>query len=248
MSAASQASASSNERQVLERALAELQATASLFGTACIHDARVRMRYANDIAQTSKELREAVSAGSMSAQDAADRASALRNEIMGLARRRGSPVARAYANQLKSQGRSLPELVEKYAQRLYGQPFASLSAGRQAGVYQQIIRSAGRPDPAVMQLAERVGTAGRRVLLVSLAVAVYEITKSDNKPREVIRQGALIGAGTAGGWAAGAAVLATGVCAATAPVCVTVAALVGSLIAAYGLDTGFGELYPKASR
>lgn len=206
------------------------------------------MRYAHDIAASSTELREAVRAGRLSALEATEQAVAMRNQIMDLARRRSSPTARVYATRLKMVGRSLSELTEKYARRLYGNGFSALSAERQASVYLEILRAAGRPDPGVMRLAERLGQAGRRVLLVSFAIAVYEVVQADDKPREIARQGSLAAAGVVGGWAAGTTAVAIGACAATAPVCVGVVVFAGAVLAAYGADAGFSVLYPRPTR
>jgi len=242
------ASPTSGGTRTLEEALAGLQGTASQFGALCINDARARLQYARDIAVVSDELRVAVNAGHISVSDAAAQAVALRNRIMDLARRRSSPTARAYAMRLKRDGRGISELSEKYAQRLYSSTFSDLSEGRQASVFKEIIRASGRPDEGVMRLAHQLGRAGRRLLLVSLAVAVYDVVETDDKPREVIRQSALAGAGLIGGLAAGSAAVAAGVCAATAPVCVGAVTFVGGLVATYGTDAGFGSLYPRPTR
>jgi len=242
------ASPTSGDKRALEEALAGLQGTASQFGATCINDARARLQYARDIAAVPGELRAAIDAGRMSVSDAATQAAALRNRIMELARHRSSPTARAYAMRLKRDGRSVAELSEKYARRLYGNTFSALSAERQASVFKEIIRASGRPDEGVMRLAQRLGRAGRRMLLVSLAVAVYDVAEADDKPRETMRQGALAGAGIIGGWAAGSAAAVVGVCAATAPVCVGAIAFVGGLLATYGAEASFGSLYPRPTR
>lgn len=241
-------SPASSDNRALEEALAGLQGTASQFGATCINDARARLQYARDIAAVPGELRAAIDAGRVSVSDAAAQAVALRNRIMELARRRSSPTARAYAMRLKREGRSVSELSEKYAQRLYGDTFSALSERRQASVFKEIIQASSRPDEGVMRLAKQLGRAGRRLLLVSLAVAVYDVAEAGDKPREVIRQGALAGAGVIGGWTVGSAAVATGVCAATAPVCVGAMMFVGGLLATYGADSGLGTLYPHPTR
>jgi hypothetical protein len=242
------AAPASGDKRALEEALAGLQGTASQFGATCINDARARLQYARDIAAVPGELRAAIDAGRISVSDAAAQASALRNRIMELARRRSSPTARAYAMRLKREGRSVSELSEKYAKRLYDSLFSALSEQRQASVFKEIIQASGRPDEGVMRLAQQLGRAGRRLLLVSLGVAVYDVVEADDKPREVMRQGVLAGAGLIGGWAAGGAAVAVGVCAATAPVCVGAIAFVGGLLATYGAEASFGSLYPRPTR
>ncbi|WP_157643721.1 hypothetical protein [Burkholderia ubonensis] len=235
----------SGDSKSLEIALAELQATAAQFSATCISDARARTRYAKDIAAAANEFRLAAYSGRLSMRDAAEQARAMRNQIMELSRLRSSPVIRAYATRIKGKGRSLSFLAEKYAQVRYSIPFGALSEQQQASVYADIIRASGRPDQNIMKLAEKMGRAGRRALLVSLAIAAYEVAESDNKPREVARQGTLAGAGMVGGWATGAAAVAGGLCAATAPVCVAVVGFVGGMLAAYGADAAFGTLYPR---
>lgn len=235
----------SNDHRVLERALANLQATASNFAATCIRDAKVRAQYAKDIQSISREFTSAVQTGRLSAKTAAEQANALRNQIMDLARLRSSPTGRAYAMRLKQQGKTLGELGKKDAGRLFRKPFALLSETEHAAVYAEIVAAGGRADPAVMALSSTLGKIGRRLFLVSLAVAAYEIYEAEDKPREVARQSVLAGAGIAGGLAGGAGAVSAGVCAATAPVCVGVAALVGGLLFAFGADLTFGTIYPR---
>ncbi|WP_341678401.1 hypothetical protein [Niveibacterium sp. SC-1] len=232
----------------LDRALGELQATAANFAAICIKDARVRAQYAHDIQAVSREFTNAVLSDRLSAKAAAEQVNALRNQIMDLARLQSSPLGRAYAAKLKQRGLSLGELAEKYASRLYQRPFSALSESQQAGVYAEIVAAGGRADPSVMALSRTLGVVGRRLFLVSLAVAVYEIHEAEDKPREVARQGVLAGAGLVGGLAGGLGAVATGACAATAPVCVTLATLVGGMLLAFGADVAFGTVYPQGWR
>ena len=230
---------------VLQRALSELQATASNFAASCIRDAGVRAQYARDIHAVSHEFVAEVRAGRLTAKAAAEQVNVLRNRIMDLSRLRSSPTGRAYAMRLKGQGRTLAELTEKYAGRLFRKPFAALSEAQQAAVYFEIVSAGGRADPAVMGLSKTLGKIGRRLFLVALAVAVYEIHEAEDKPREVLRQGMLAGGGVIGGMVGGAGAVAVGVCAATAPVCVGVAALIGGLLFSFGADLGVDTFYPR---
>lgn len=54
-------------------------------------------------------------------------------------------------------------------------------------MYAEIVASAGRGDERVIALAKKLGRIGKRVLLISLAVASYEIYAAEDKPREVAR-------------------------------------------------------------
>ncbi|MCW7538419.1 hypothetical protein OOT46_11265 [Aquabacterium sp. A7-Y] len=234
-----------NDQQLLQRALAELHATAANFANVCITDARVRAQYVTDSVAASKEIAQAVQAGKMTAKAGAELAQEMRNEIMELSRLRSSPVGRAYAKKLKLSGKTLGELADKYAKDLFKKAFAELGEAQQARVYTEIVNAAGRPNPSVIAKAKFIGKIGQRLVLVSLAVAIYEIYEAEDKPREIARQSVIAGAGVAGGAAVGAGAVATGVCAATAPVCVGVAVLIGGLLFATGADLTFGTLYPS---
>ena len=238
----------SEKQYYVQKALAELQITAANFATMCINDAEVRRQYTHDTASAAAEIRLAVQSGRLSPKDAAELANKMRNELLELSRGRSSPAARAYAMQLKKDGLPMGKLAERYAQRMFGKSFASLSESQQAGVYTEIVNAAGRGNQAVAAFAKALGKAGQRLLIVSVAVAIYEIWESEDKTREAARQGSLAAAGIAGGWAVGAGVVAVGVCAATAPICVGVAALIGGMLFAAGTDLAFNTMYPVPTR
>ena len=240
--------ASETDHWQLQTALDALQATATNFSAMCINDSKVRVQYMRDISAIATEFQQAVQSGRLSPSEAAAGAQKLRNQILELSRLRSSPTGRAYATQLKKHGRTFAELTEKWAQNLFKRPFGALSEAQQASVYLEVIKAAGRADQNVAALARTLGKVGQRLLLVSLAIAVYDISMAEDKPHEVARQGALAAAGVAGGWALGAGAVATGVCVATAPVCVGAAALIGGLLFAFGADLAFGTVYPRPGR
>lgn len=237
------AGAMQNDQRAFSAALASLQGTAANFAAHCIQDARVREQYLRDIQKMSAEFSRAVETGQMTPKEAATLASQMRNEILDLSRLRNSPVGKAYAEKLKPKGRTMSYLTDHYATKMFQQPFESLSEGQQASVFKEMVQSSGRDRGGVSGIAKTLGVAGKRVLFVSFAVAAYEIYEAEDKPTETMRQGAISAAGIAGGWGAGAAVVAAGVCAATAPVCVGVAAIVGGILASVGTDLLFGTMY-----
>lgn len=232
----------------LDHALFQLYAATSHFAAAAIHDSRMRAQYQRDVGEMAREFKAAVDTGQLSARAAAEQAHAMRNSILEGMRARTSPTTRAYASRLKPAGLTLAELEDKYAVEKFKKSFSQLSPHQQNAVYGNIIDSAGKPNSRVTNQAKWLGRAGRRVMVVSFAVAVYEVAKADDKPLEMMRQGTLAGAGIAGGLAAGSAVVAFGLCAATAPVCVGVMALAGSMLAAYGADTAWGSIYQQVHR
>jgi hypothetical protein len=125
---------------------------------------------------------------------------------------------------------------------------SSLGQAEQATVWLRIIEGAGTDRPSASLLAKRLGTVGRRLLLVSVAIGLYEVYEAEDKPREIARQGTLVTAGAVGGWAVGAGAVGIGVCAAAAPVCVGSAALIGGILVAFGSDLAFGTFYPRPVR
>lgn len=236
------------DEQALNKALDGLQSTASYFGSTAIREAKVRFQYMRDIADAISEIKFKVKSGQLSTVEAANVAQLMRNEILDLSRLRSSSIGRAYAMSIKKGGRTMADLTEKYATDLFKKPFVALSEVQRSGVFAEIISAAGRPDLRVAALGKMAGKMGKRLLLVSLAIAVYEINDAEDKVRETARQGALAAAGIAGGSAAGAGAVAVGVCAATAPVCVSVAALIGAILFSVGADLTFGTIYPRPSK
>ncbi len=77
--------------------------------------------------------------------------------------------------------------------------------------------------------------AGRGLLFISLALSVYTVVNSDNKPRAIAREATVTGAGVLGGIAGGG--LAGLACGPGAPVCVTVGAFIGGALAAFGVSS-----------
>ena len=69
--------------------------------------------------------------------------------------------------------------MEHYATKLHGKPFAELTATEQDAVFLQIVKAAGRPNPKWTARAALFGKVGKGLLIVSLAIAVYNIASSD---------------------------------------------------------------------
>lgn len=235
----------SGEMQELQRALDALQATAAHFGTSAEIDARVRLNYQALTRKAATEILDAVRRGEMTASQGAAQAQTLRNAAMDTMRARTSPTVLAYAKSLKETGKTLPQLCEKYAAELFRKPFAALTEAEQASVWLRIITKSGQPNAAINAQAQGLRYAGRALLVLSLAIAIADIVDAENKPREVAHQGALLAAGTAGGFVAGSGAVAFGVCAATAPVCVGAAAIIGAMALAFGTDWAFSSLWPQ---
>jgi hypothetical protein len=156
----------------------------------------------------------------------------MRNALLSAARLHNSDLGRAVSEAEKAAGVTFAELIERYAGRLFRQPFAQLTAAQQDQVFAEIIRATGRPNLRYTTLARNLGRVGKGLFIVSLAFASYEIVRSDRPGRESARQGVGIGAGIGGSIAGGA--LAGLACGPGAPICVGIAPLWAELHSPWG--------------
>lgn len=107
--------------------LAALESAAANFGIRFIPDAKVRVEYNMKAKQFSAEILAEVQGGKLSIAAGAVRASELRNVLMDAMRGQTSEIAQAYAIKHKVLGRTLPDLQEKYARKLFGIGFSELA-------------------------------------------------------------------------------------------------------------------------
>lgn len=226
----------------LQRALSAFEAEAVNFARRFIPDHTVRQQYVAKIRQMSDSILDEVRRGLITAEQGQSLAHQLRNEILATTRGASSDVGRAWAEALKAQGRTLAELQERYAAQLFRRAFDTLNEAERNQVFLRIIEASGRARPSVLVTSTRLARLSRSLLFVTAAIAVYEVTTSDNPGREAVKQGSVVGAGLAGGALAGAA--ATGlVCGPGAPVCVGLIVFIGGGLAAVGMDIGFDHFF-----
>jgi hypothetical protein len=224
------------DQALFQHAMDELQATVANAGGHLVIDSEGRRLYTRMIAEMSDDLKRQVAAGRLTWREAAVQAQETRNTIMEFVRARTTPVGRARAEALKKVGKTLDELVEHYARQLYGAKaeFGTLTVAQQNQVYAEIVASAGRSRESVTIAMQRMSRAGKGLLILSLAMSVYVVATADDKVDAAKHEGAATLAGIGGGIAGGAA--AGLVCGPGAPVCVTVGAVVGGALAAFGVD------------
>ena len=225
-----------DDRSAFESAIQALEAEAANAGVHLTIDSVARRLYTTQIRAMADALRTDVEAGRLTWAQAAKQAQETRNAIMELMRGRSTPVGRAMAEQLKREGRTLNELIARKTQSLFGNDamFTRLSPQQQNAVYAEIVRSAGRSNPRVTGVMSKLSRAGRGLIVLSLALSVYNVATAEDKVDATKREVAVTGAGIAGGIAGGA--LAGLACGPGAPVCVTVGAFVGGALAAFGID------------
>lgn len=227
------------ERSYFDRVIETVRADVTAAAAMATNDAQVRALYQREITNMARMLEQDVAAGRLTWRQAADQAMTARNDVMDMLRGRTSPVGRALAQQMKSQGLNRQTLLMKYTERLFGKgrAFSSLSATEQAQVYGEIVRASGRSNPRVNATLTRVSRVGRGLIVLSLGVSIYNIAVADDPGAQAVEEGAVLGGGIAGGVAGGAA--AGLLCGPGAPVCSTVGAFVGGALGAFGVSLFF---------
>lgn len=109
-----------------------------------------------------------------------------------------------------------------------------LSAAEKQLVFFKIVESSGESNDGVSEMVRKVSTAGRGLLVLSLAWTVYTVVAAEDHVEALKKEAALAGAGIAGGVSGGA--LAGLACGPGSPVCVAVGAFVGGALAAFPVD------------
>ena len=232
-----------SDRQHLQDALDALDSTALPLGLRGMQDAEARSFYRRAIRDAVAEIRAEVERGDLTPEQGAARARDVRNEIMELTRTRSSDIGRALAERLKQQGKTLEELTERYAQRLFSKPGAALTEAERGGVMREIIAAAARDNPRVSGMLRFLGPASRGLVALTVGLAILDVYRSPDRPREALHQGVPAGSGTLGSYAAGA-LGASLVCGPGAPVCVGIFVIVGGVGFTLGADFFWRRLQP----
>ena len=222
------------DRQRFEDLIRGFEAQIASVGAHLEIDTSARKAYARQIKAMADELRTQAQRGRISWAQAAQQAQETRNTVMEIIRGRSTPVGRALAESLKQEGRTLNELIARKTLQLHGPEavFEKLSVSQQNKVYGEIVKSAGRSNPRITATMRRLSFAGRGLIVISIAISVYTVATAEDKVDAAKREAAVTGAGIGGGIAGGA--VAGLACGPGAPVCVTVGAFVGGVLAAIG--------------
>lgn len=225
-----------SDQDIFERAIRALEAEIANIGTHATIDGQARQAYARQIRLMADELRTEARSGRITWKQAAEQAEEARNLIMNMIRGRSTPVGRALAQQIKSEGKTLNELIGRKTQQLFGRgaKFQALTNSQQQAVYGAIVESAGKSNPKVSATMHRLSNAGKGLIVLSLGLSIYRIAIAEDKVDAVAQEAAITGAGIGGGMAGGA--IAGLACGPGAPVCVGVGAFVGGALAAFGVS------------
>ncbi|MEN6082905.1 hypothetical protein [Chromobacterium piscinae] len=219
----------------LVKSLDALKAVAARFSTDVISDASVRVSYQSNIGRMALAVLEKVNAGEMTAKEGMEFASEMRNKIMMEHRAVTSAQGLAAAEAYKKTGKTQAELFDKYSNELFGKKFETLSAKDKSKVYYAIVESSSRSSKDFNTKIRKLKVMGRVGWIVTATLAAHAIATAENKKKEAIKQGGIIGGGMIGG--AGAGLLVSPICGPGAPFCATAVVLVGGLVGGFAASS-----------
>lgn len=235
-----QKSANTHDLTALNAALTSMKATAGNFAVRFINDAQVRKQYVEAVDAYANKVLKEVASGQLTPEQGAKSANSMRNQIMEAARLRTSDVGKARAKDLKPTGLTLDDLKEKYSKKLFGKNFSSLAQTEKNLVALEIVKASGRANPQVTAGSRALGKLGKGLGVLSLGVAVYNVSVAEDKAEAVAKEGVSFGGGIVGGAAGGAAAgLLFGP---AAPVAVPIGVFVGGVLGALGAEITFDWL------
>ena len=221
-------------------AIRAFESQALAYANRFIPDAKVRSEYISKAQGYSRSTRELYDSGKVTAQQAAEIAHGMRNEVMELARAKTSSMGQSVAIILKDKGIPLEELFIKYAASKFGKAPKQLSAAEMDVVALEIVAAAGRTNATVNTAMRGLGKAGRAFWVLTALVAAYNIGTAKDKAVAAGREGANIAGGMAGGALGGAAVGAA-VTGPLAPIGAAVGAIIGGILGAALADEAYVE-------
>lgn len=211
----------------LDRALELMEGTALRFSLDAISDEKIRSSYTKNIKRMSQQVRDDVQAGRITAQEGVRFSHEMRNKIMMEHRKFTSAQGLAIAQRKKKDGKGLKTLLDIYSENLFQKGYDSLSDVEKNKVHYAILESSGRDNARFTAGTKKMLVMGKLGVLVTAALATYQILNADNKPKEAARQGIIVGAGAVGGILAGMGVSA--LCGPGAPICAIAVVLAGTI-------------------
>ena len=118
--------------------------------------------------------------------------------------------------------------LDKYALSNYGVKFADLSEKQRGAIYYKILQKAGDGNVEVTVEVRRLQVFAKVLIVFSAMLAAGEIAFSDQKLKELSRQGSIIAGGLLGGYVGG--VSASFICGPAEPICAAVVVAIGSWV------------------
>lgn len=209
-----------------------LESAANNFGLRITMDSYTRKKYIRSIDAMSKEILRDYEKGLYSLKESAQRASALRNEIMAITRKHSTELGKAISVKMKPHGLTFTQALESKSKKLYARRFNTLSKPEQSKVYLEVVYSSGRDNSVASSSIKYLGKAGRLFLILSLGLVTYDVYHAKDRKKALVYNAAIFSGSAAtsaaGGGAAGLA------CGPGAPICVTIGIFIGGIIGAIG--------------
>lgn len=230
----------SQGKREFESKMNAFQGDVSLAAARLSIDPRLRLEYSKRIKLMSNELKAKANVGMITWDQATKEAQATQNLIMDMIRTRSTPLGKAMADRLKLSGKTFNQLVANKTVSMFGRQanFNSLSEVQKNQVYARLVESAGRSNAKVNLQMMRLSTAGKGLIVLSIAISIYEVYNAPDQMKETARQASILSSGIAGGWAGGA--MAGLICGPGAPVCVLIGGFVGGALAAWQMGRLWG--------
>jgi hypothetical protein len=192
----------------LERALELMEGTALRFSLDAISDEKIRANYIKNIKRMSQQTLDDVRAGKITAREGVQFSNEMRNKILMEHRKVTSAQGLAVVQKKK--------------------PDNLLTSAEQSKVHYTILEAAGRDDTRFSNGTKKMQLMGKLGILITAALATYQILNAENKIKETARQGLIVGGGAAGGILAGLGVSA--LCGPGAPICAFAVVIVGTIV------------------
>jgi hypothetical protein len=211
----------------LDRALELMEGSALRFSLDAISDEKTRASYIKNIQRMSQQTRDDVKAGKITAQEGVKFSHEMRNKIMVEHRKFTSAQGLAIAQRKKKGGTELKTLLNMYSENLFQKGYDSLSEVEKKKVHYTILESSGRDNAKFSAGTKKMLIMGKLGVVVTAALATYQILNAENKPKEAARQGIIVGAGAFGGILAGLGVSAF--CGPGAPICAIAVVFAGTV-------------------
>jgi hypothetical protein len=212
----------------LERALELMEGTALRFSLDAISDEKIRANYIKNIKRMSQQTLDDVRAGKITAREGVQFSNEMRNKILMEHRKVTSAQGLAVVQKKKPEGRVLQDLLDKYSKQLFKKDYNLLTSAEQSKVHYTILEAAGRDDTSFSNGTKKMQLMGKLGILITAALATYQILNAENKVKETARQGLIVGGGAAGGILAGLGVSA--LCGPGAPICAFAVVIVGTIV------------------
>ncbi|KAJ3547348.1 hypothetical protein NM688_g5410 [Phlebia brevispora] len=200
--ATSQAADAADDSSTLSTALFLMQSTAIIWGRWFNMDAIVRTQYASAVATGAADIRARWESGALSPNNAVGEAS----------------------RSLSTRGLSVAEILDRYARRIYGRDYASLTAAEGRQVVSAAIDGAGRANRRITGIMKNLSRVGKAVMAVGVAISMYQVVTAKDWKQEAFVQAGTWSASIVGG------TIGTGVGSLAGPIGAILGGLAGGII------------------